>query len=196
MRLTILAATATVMALPAVGQTYNPVAQFGVKHNPNGAWSYLADGMLLSKTLKSCAGVSGFNCWWTGESQPSSGTIGGNRSADTVSYDTIRLPAHTISLDPEYASPAVVQWTAPSAGTATITGNFMGVDTDEASHSVAVLHDGTALATYTVAHYQQKQKFRFTVAVQSGDTIGFANYAQGWTYLTTGLQARIALAPE
>ena len=109
-----------------------------------------------------------------------------------VSYDTIVLPAATLALDPENTGDVTVLWTAASAGTVVVTGNFLGVDTSEASHKVAVLHNGTALKTFTIASYQQKAKFHLSLTVAAGDTIGFASYTPGqYSYLTTGLQVKI-----
>jgi hypothetical protein len=180
---------------PALAQTSNAYSQFKLKHNPNGAWSYLGAGAVLGSKLPDCAGLSNFNCWWNGGQLPSSAIIGAATKHAAVSYDTIVLPASTLALDPENIGSVAVQWTAPSAGQAVISGRFLGVDTNEASHSVAVLHNGTALKSYTIAHYQQKAKFHLSVTVAAGDTISFISYTPGsnYGYLTTGLQAKITL---
>ena len=178
----------------AAARTDDAYRQFRLRHNPNGAWSYLAGGALLSTKLPDCAGVSNFNCWWNGGSLPNSAIIGAATKHAAVSYDTIVLPAATLALDPENAGDVTVLWTAASAGTVVVSGNFLGVDTNEASHMVAVLQNGVALKTFTIASYQQKVKFHLSLAVAAGDTIGFASYTPGqYAYLTTGLQVKVIL---
>jgi hypothetical protein len=177
----------------ASAQSYNAYGQFKLKHNPNGAWSYLTAGSPLATKLPDCANLSNFNCWWNKGSFPDSAIIGAATKHAAVSYETIVLPPKYLALDPESVGDVTVQWTAPSAGQVLVSGNFLGVDTNEASHTTAVLHNGVTLKTFTIATYQQKAKFHLTVTVAAGDTIGFASYTPGgYSYLTTGLQAKIA----
>lgn len=178
----------------ARAQTFDAYKQFKLHHNPNGPWSYLAGGTILTGKLVNCASVTGYNCWWNKGSEPNSAIVGAAEKHASVSYDTIVLPADYIALDPEDVGDATVEWTAPSAGQAVIAGNFLGVDTNEASHSVAVLHNGTALKTFTISAYKQKSKFHLSVTVAVGDTITFSSYTpNAYSYLTTGLQAKITL---
>ena len=179
------------LAAPAAAQGVSAFGQFSLAANPNGAWSYLAGGTLLDKTLNPCSGVTKFQCWWNGGSLPNSAIVGANRTGKPISYYTIVLPANYLALDPENASPVVVQYTAPAAATLLVAGNFLGVDTSEASHTVAVLHNGTVLKSFTMAAYKQKSAFRLKVPVAAGDTISFASYNNGFGYLSTGLQAKI-----
>ena len=85
-----------------------------------------------------------------------------------------------------------MQWTAPTAGSVVIAGNFLGIDTSEATHTVAVTHNGAALKTWSVSTYKQKIKFNFAVAVKAGDTIAFQNITNNaYANLSIGLQATI-----
>lgn len=124
---------------------------------------------------------------------PNSAIVGANKSGSTVSFYTIVLPAKYMILDPENLSDVTVQWTASSSGEVRVTGNFLGVDTNEQSHNVAVLHNGEAIKSFTIGQYQQKDAFALTVDVAARDTISFASYTNGYAYLSTGLQAAITL---
>lgn len=178
-------------AAPACAQTANAFADFALKKNPNGAWSYLAGGALLAQTLNPCAGVTKLLCRWNGGGQPNSAIVGANKNHGNADYYTIVLPPKYLVLDPEQLSDATVQWTAPAAATVLVTGNFLGVDTSEASHAVAVLHNGVSLKSFTISQYQQKAKFKLKLAVAAGDTISFSSTTSGYAYLSTGLQATI-----
>jgi len=171
---------------------YNAWANFKIKTNPNGPWSYLGGGALLADTIPDCVGNKKILCRWNGQQPETSCTVIANKTGGTVTYDTIVLPAKYLSLDPENVADATVQWTSPIAGTVTVSGNFLGVDTNEATHNVAVTHNGVALKTWSVSAYQQKIKFKFTVAVSVGDTIAFQSLTNNdYSYLSTGLQAVI-----
>lgn len=177
----------------ASAQTFDAFKEFKLKDNPNGDWSYLFAGQLLTTKLKACGGVTKFQCWWNDGQEPDSSVVGANKSGTTLSFETINLPPKHLLLDPESNADVSAQWTAPSAGSVEVTGNFLGVDTNEASHSVAILHNGTALKTFTMSAYQQESKFHLAFQVAAGDTISFASYTNGWTNLSTGLQATIKL---
>ncbi len=183
----------TLQAQPVMAQKMDAWKQFSLKQNPNGQWSYLAAGELQTKTLKKCGNVKRLLCWWNGGQVPNSAVVGANKSGSTVSFYTIVLPAKYLLLDPENLSDVAVQWTASSTGTVRVTGNFLGVDTNEQSHDVAVLHDGVAVKSFTIGQYQQQVPFAVTVDVAPGDTISFASYTNGYAYLSTGLQAEITI---
>ena len=187
----IAAVLAVAATSPAPAQTASAFAQFALKKNPNGAWRYLAGGTLLSQTINPCAGVAKLLCRWNGGSLPNSAIIGANKNHGNATYFTIVLPPKYLVLDPETLPDVTVQWTAPAAATILVTGNFLGVDTSEASHAVAVLHNGVSVKNFTISQYQQKAKFTLKLAVAAGDTIGFASYTNGYAYLSTGLQATI-----
>ena len=193
----IAALTLVSLCLPPHGasaQSFEAYDQFRLHHNPNGAWRYLAGGVILPGKLVNCANITGYNCWWNMGSEPSSAIVGAAEKHAAVSYDTIVLPAGYIALDSENVGDSTVEWTAPSPGKAVISGNFLGVDTNEASHSVGVLHNGASLKTFTISAYQQKAKFHLSVTVAAGDTITFSSFSpNGYAYLTTGLQVKITL---
>jgi hypothetical protein len=188
-----LALTSPILASHATAATtYNAWSNFSIKANPTGPWSYLAGGTLLAQTIPNCNGDKRLLCWWNGQSAPTSATVIANKTGQTVTYYTIVLPVKYLSLDPENSADATVQWTAPAAGKITIAGNFLGVDTNEATHNVAVTHNGAPLKTWAITTYKQEVKFHFNVTVAAGDTIAFKNITNNnYSYLSTGLHAII-----
>ena len=117
-------------------------------------WSYLVDGTLLGQQIE-CGNISQWLCWWNGGGEPDSTVIGANETGAPVSYLTITMPAGYLNLDPESLQ-VTLQWTAPAAGTYRVKGNFLGVDTNEASHPVAIVHNTTTLYSNTISSFNQK----------------------------------------
>ena len=172
----------------------NAWSAFSLKSNPNGPWSYLSGGTLLGQTIPNCEGYAKLLCRWNGQQPSSSCVAAANKTGATATFYTIVLPPRYIWLDPENTPSSTVQWTAPITGSVIVTGNFLGIDTSEATHTVAVTHNGTALKTWSVGTYQQKIKFSFTVPVKAGDTVAFQNITNNaYANLSIGLQATIRL---
>ncbi len=172
--------------------SYNAWANFSIKANPNGPWSYLAGGALLTQTIPDCNGNTKLLCWWNGQQPETSATVIANKTGAAISYETITLPAKYLSLDPENIANSTVQWTSPIAGTVRITGNFLAVDTSEASHDVAIFQNGNAIWNGQITTYGMKLKFKLNVTVNVGDTIDFMNITNTQYHnLSTGLQAVI-----
>jgi len=185
------AVIAAIASASGATQSYDAYKNFTLKNNPNGAWSYLVAGSPLNDPVE-CENNKKFPCWWNDEQLPDSAIVGANKAGQSISYYTIILPPKYLVLDPESLDDVAVQWTAPSAGSVDVTGNFLAVDQDEASHTVAILHNTSTLKSYTISAYGQKEKFHLKVQVKNGDTISFVNYSGGQTdYLSTGLQAKL-----
>jgi hypothetical protein len=177
----------------AAAQSYNPFTQFSIKSNPAGAWSYVANGALLTAKSKTCNGVTKDFCWTNGGSGfPDVAADEANKTGQTISYADVTLPAKYLDCDPQSVSDVAFQWTAPQAGTVIVSGNFLGVAHDEGSHTVSVQHNGVALANYIMASYGQKQVFKFSQPVNRGDMISFVcETGNDGGALSTGLQAKI-----
>ncbi len=192
---------AMVLAMPAAqaeqagGKVYDAFKQYSIKINPNGPWSYLTAGKLMTLRHRTCNSLKKDYCWTNNnDGYPTETADEANKSGKTVTYLDVVLPADYLDFDPEQGANVAFQWTAPTAGKVTISGNFLGVATDEGSHQVAVLHNGAALGTYTIAQYQQKQDFKFAATVAAGDTISFVSYTgNNGGALSTGLQAKIVV---
>jgi hypothetical protein len=198
---------ATVAAFGVAGQsraaTYSAVDDFSVASNPNGVWSYLdATPAPTTLSLSSTAcGITGAACWWDGQGVPTSVLIAKNTTAGNLSYaDVVQSPG-VLAIDPE-SDTAILQFTAPTAGTYTIEGDFTGIATDENSHPVAILDNGVSIYSGTIASYTQDDAFSLSETLAVGGTIDFEvlTGSAGCAYcsLTTGLDATLTVnsAPE
>jgi hypothetical protein len=177
----------------AAAQTYDALKQFSIKDNPSETWSYVAAGQKLTSKITICGGIKKLNCWTNGgTSFPNTAADEANKTGAAVQYADVTLPASYLDLDPQGIANVGFQWTAPAAAEVHVTGNFLGVASDQGSHNVAVLYNGTALVTYTISHFQQKETFRLHLSVAAGDTIAFLSFTgNGGSALSTGLQAKI-----
>ena len=178
----------------AQAQTYDPFKQYSIKKNPHGAWSYVAAGQLLTTKEPQCNNITKDYCWTNGGGGLSVAADEANKTGTTIQYADVVLPPRYLDFDPTGIANVAFQWTAPSAANVTVSGNFLGVATDEGSHEVAVLHNGTVLVSYAMSAYKQKYKFNLPVTVAAGDTIAFTSFTgSGGTRLSTGLQAKIVV---
>jgi hypothetical protein len=177
----------------AFAQTYDAFKQFSIKDNPSETWAYVAAGQKLTTKITACDGIKKLYCWTNGgTSFPNVAAGEANKTGASVQYADVTLPAGYLDLDPQGIASVGLQWTAPTAATIHVSGNFLGVANDEGSHNVAVLYNGTAIVTYTISHFQQKETFRLHLSVAPGDTIAFLSYtSNGGSALSTGLQAKI-----
>jgi hypothetical protein len=180
-------------AVPAYATTFRAAGDFSSTSNPNGPWSYDVAGSLLTQT----ASNSVANFWWNGGSEPNSAVVGegttAGTAAGTASFETIVLPSGYLVLDPEANADVSVVFTATTAGTYSISGNFLGVDTSELSHLVEILDDGTVVFSGTIASYNQSDPFNLTETLAAGDTISFdSDTGSSWGNLSTGLDATVS----
>lgn len=153
--------------------TYDLVTGFSASSNPNGVWSYDYNGSpFLATQGSSSVNGTGLPGWWTGQAVPNSLVIALNDTGSTVVLSTVSVPTSTLWLDPESGSVSVV-FTAPSAGTYTIAGDFLGIDSVGNSHPVEVLDDGSIVFSGTISSYGQSDPFDLTETLAAGDTISF-----------------------
>jgi hypothetical protein len=185
---------AGIAATVSAGPVYDIVAGFSNASNPNGVWSYSygngTNPVLFSQPVTN----QGQQEWYNGGGQPDSITILQNISGGTITGSTVSIPNGYLNLDPEEFTVAV-EFTAPSAGSYTINGNFLGNDTNELSHPVQILDNGTSIYSNTIAAFQQAGAFNLTESLNIGDTIEFLVSSpvpgSAWTNLSTGLQGTI-----
>jgi hypothetical protein len=174
---------------------YNVVTGFSSSSNPNGVWSYdYNGGAYLNTQGYSNLNGTGLPGWWTGQAVPNSLIIAQNITGSTFSSSTVTVPTGALWLDPESGNVSVV-FTAPSAGTYTIAGDFFGVDSYENSHPVEILDDGAIVFSGTLSSYGQNDTFDFAETLAAGGTISFyvGTGSTGCTYcdLGTGLYGTI-----
>jgi hypothetical protein len=189
--------TAAAVAPIGLASTYNATTGFSNSSNPNGVWSYYYyDTVSSSDVLYSPATQSGtifgLPTWINGGGIPDSLTIIQNNSGSAAGGGTITIPNGYLNLDPEGYNVEVV-FTVPSTGTYNITGNFYGDDSDEQSHPVEVLDNGSSVYSNTISSYEESDSFSLlSKSLNAGDKIAFFTEV-GSTYadLSTGLEATI-----
>jgi hypothetical protein len=175
---------------------YNIVTGFSHTTNPNGVWTYDYNGTAYSNSQGySNDQGTGLPGWWTGAAIPNSIIINQNITGQTVNYITISDPTNTLWMDPESGTVSVV-FTAPSAGTYTVTGDFLGIDMTGNLHPVEILDNGNVIWSNTIT-VGVDDSFNFQETLNSGDTISFYVGSPGTTrpcsycFLGTGLDGTI-----
>jgi hypothetical protein len=192
-----------ILAVPQVeaGTLYEPVADFSLSSNPSDQWRYLYDTgtgpQLLTEPVINFA-TTGANAWFNGLAMPDSVATIKNVTASPITISgNIVLPPNLLGMDPEIEKSDVTRWTAPSAGTWSISGLFQGIDTSQLDHTVDILENSTTvlLAPTSVSTFGQTVGFSTSVALAQGDTIDFiVNGATVFSGAATGLSATIQLA--
>jgi hypothetical protein len=185
------------LAIPAFGSpVYDAAADFSVAANPNGQWSYLVSGSLLTQGQSTCNGHTGIACWDNDSSIPTYTSVSDNVTGSPIwENGTVDLPPGELNLDPE-ANIVTVVWTAPSSGMWSISGFFSGLDTVSASHPAEVILDSsTTLFSTTIAGYGDLADFSFDRYLSAGDTLDFeVGTGNGGYFLGTGFDATISAA--
>jgi hypothetical protein len=193
-----------VMVPATQASTFNIVSGFSGSANPNGVWSYyynLGSLTAYSATTQSVANFqgSGVAGWDDGSGEPDFTDIGVNNTGSNLTVcGTCSIPSGYIFTDPESLGTEIL-FTAPSAGSYTISGNFIGADTGQNSHPVEILDDGTVVFSSTISSYGGTESFDFSESLKAGDTIAFdvLTGSAGCSYcnLTTGIQGTITGTP-
>lgn len=210
-------ALVTCLARSASAESADIVLGFSASNNPNGVWSYYYTPSGGSATLfTQNANPVYYNNntppldlllpgWSTNSAVPGFQYIVQNTTGSTVypyqsGYpSTVTVPNNTLWMDPENGSVSVV-FTAPTAGTYAIDGDFLGIDSGENSHPVQILDDGTVVWSGTISSFGQDDPFGLLESLNTGDTIAFdvLTGSSGCTYcnLSTGLDGTVTLTPE
>jgi len=168
------------VARPNAASAFSAAGDFSIVNNPNGAWSYgwstnIGSAFILD-TLKTTTsfGQPGLDEWLNGQGD-------GNAS---VQYNTTANPifigGHTtfqvgvLGINPGTNSAyGIVRWTAPSAGSFTITATFSGISTIGASTDVHIFLDGNSIFNSTVNGVPAPAVFSQIENLVLGDTIDF-----------------------
>ena len=178
----------------AQASSFNAVTDFSLASNPNGVWSYLVSGTLLGNPTNNDPSFVGLDYWWNGQAIPNSSIVAWNSTGSTQTYSNgVITPTNVLLLDAENNSNVDVRFTAPTTSTYTITGYFLGLDTGEVSHSVAILDNGSNIFSGTIASYGQNDAFSLTETLATGATLDFESLTPGTAYhLGTGLSVTVA----
>jgi hypothetical protein len=193
--LSILSAGAVPLANPAAGAVYRAVKQFSIKANPNQVWSYLYSGGLLPDATNPTNGVKGLIGWSNNQSYPNFVGLTANRTGTTqITNDgLVYYPTNYLELDGQ-SDPlgADLRFTAPSAGTYHISGNFEGCNRDERSHPVVVEINQKVVFSATIDSFQVPAPFAVKAKLGAGESVDFISQTGGdGTYLGTCLSATV-----
>jgi hypothetical protein len=192
---------ATVVVPVTKASTFDIVSGFSGSANPNGVWGYYYDVGSLTAYSPSTQSVSnlegsGVAGWFDGLGEPNSTDIGVNNTGRSLAVcGTCSVPTGYIFTDPEGLG-TMILFTAPSAGTYVISGNFIGADINQNSHPVEILDDGKVVFSSTISSFGGTESFDFSETLSPGDTIAFevltGSAGCTYCYLTTGIQGTIS----
>jgi hypothetical protein len=177
--------------------TYNAADDFLIAANPNGVWTYLAGGSVMSKSgTGGKIDPPGVSWWWNGAQPLYSANVSAVTGSD-LTWGSVEFEPGYLHMDPEDQSSVVVRFTAPAAGTYVISGNFDAEDAYEAGHPVQILDNGSVILSGTISGPGDSVPFDLTETLNEGDTIDFAvDTGSGGSFLGTGLAATITTLPS
>jgi hypothetical protein len=187
-----------VIFLPALSaQTrYSAVDQFSLNSNPNGPWSYI-DSTEPLLPLIGGVGILGLIGWISPVVTVTAREgIWKNTTGATLvppAFTNLVMPPDHLLMG-SFGSKLTLRFAAPSAGTYTITGDFLGIDTAQTPHPVSVLINGSATFSGTLANYKQTLPFSLTQPLKAGDLVDFVSTGLGSTDCDAGLMATITSA--
>jgi hypothetical protein len=181
------------------GTTWDPAADY-TGTNPGDAWSYgwvsyddfTAGGYLLT-VFDTLRDWDSMDHW--GVAEGTEPAVLYNPTEDSHWFGN-EVPPETMALHPggdgQYA---IIRWTAPEAGTFTVTGSFFTFDWP--SVDTHVLLNGTSFFDSTLSE-PGSNPFDLLVSVAAGDTIDFAvgNGGNGHGGDATNFEAQIGPVPE
>jgi hypothetical protein len=175
--------------------TYRAVRQFSIKANPNTVWSYRYSGGLLPDATNPTNGVKGLIGWSNNQSYPNFVGLTANRTGMTqITNDgLVTYPTNYLEMDGQ-SDPlgADLRFTAPTAGTYHISGNFEGCNRDERSHPVVVEINQKVVFSATIDSFQVPAPFTVRAKLSAGETVDFISQTGGdGTYLGTCLSAEV-----
>jgi RHS repeat-associated protein len=179
----------------------NAVSDFSATQN-NGIWKYGYKTLSGStfNAFPSHANLfgGGLDSWSPGYCCP---MITRNATGTTYTYPgapSVVQPADVLNLHPgPSGEKSVVRWTAPAAGTYTISGRFQGIDTAGTTTDVTILHNTTAVFAGNINGYGNQVTFAVTRTVAAGDTIDFqVGYGSNNSYGSDSTGLSVTITPQ
>src|SRR5665213_1082252 len=151
------------VSVPANATTWNAAADFSTAQNPNGQWAY-GEGTagtnptLFVNSFTQAGGdispVTGSQkvSYWQSSTQVSRVPLIGENfgSGQSSCCNTVLIPTGVLWMHPGQNLDAIVQWTAPSAGTYSYAGSFALLDTSPTGIIGEVFLNGTLLFSGTL----------------------------------------------
>jgi hypothetical protein len=172
---------------------YDAVKNYSIRGNPNGPWSYLS-GILLPHKANSVQGIKRLLVWYS-SLQPccNNGYVVRNTTGATADVLTIVSPVDHLWFDPQSNPAITVRFQAPKAGLYVFSGDFLGIDTNEVSHSVLIMNNGTQVFGGTIASFGQSLPYQLKLTLAVGDTIDFiCQTGATLNDLSTGLAVKVS----
>jgi hypothetical protein len=180
--------------------TYDPAASFEQgflsKSNPNGVWSYghstsfTGPVSLYTQTAQpGPLGGTNTQTWSSGASS----VAYNNGPAQMIPYNggDFDVLANQIVLDPVGGENSDVVFTAPQAGTYSVTGSFRGDQTAPYQVVAGVAANGSLLLSSGISADAQVVPFSYTVTLSAGSTVVFSVQQVAGSSQTTGLTVAI-----
>ena len=207
----ILAAALSATA-PANAATYDAVGDFSIASNPNGVWAYgtgLAGSTFTALPVSgtSLLGSNSFDYWQVTDPVDLVPLVGKNVGSDPIIFSTVLVPTGVLEVHPGPSTDTIVQFTAPTAGSYTLSTSFELLDISPSGVTAEVYNNGTQLFSDTLTSPGANQgtdtpgqsvSFSDTLHLNAGDTLSFAvNNDGNFLFDSTGLTATISSAvPE
>ena len=195
LRLLGLAVIAATLSGPALATTYNAVTDFSATSNPTGVWSYRNDDP--SQTLLNTTAITGAGSLPYWGYNNSYAYVVDNNTANAYFGGTVVYRANYMTVDGGSVG-AIVRFTASTAGTYGITGNFQSNDSSPSIHGVSVVdNNGTSLFSGTTPGYNSDPTaspvtFSFNATLAAGGYLDFiSSGVSGGSFASTGLQAMV-----
>jgi hypothetical protein len=202
--------------IPASANIYDAAGDFLATNSPGQIWNYGSSPTvggpltLFTTYTNAFAGFPNFLAWYGNDflnagGQPNYGLptvmMNGTGSPFTGANLGNWLPSELLLHPDTHDNLAVVQFTAPSADTYTITGGFVGIDNlIKTSTNVDITINGNDVFSGNVPTWNVSQAFSITSQLAAGDTVDFA---VGWgpprnnfNGDSTGLIAIITTPPD
>jgi hypothetical protein len=189
----------------ASASTYNAVADFS-SSNPSGTWSYGTGTLGSSFTpmtvyTDNAFSIAGLSEWAPAVQVSNTPSIIRNNSGATFyNFSSVLIPTNVLDIHPGTDTDVIVKWTAPSAGTYSISGLFELLDTrptgviGEIFENSAQIYSGILTGPAAVAPGTPggSESFSFTLTMAAGTTLYFGVNNDG-NYLndSTGFSAII-----
>ncbi len=196
----------------AAATVWNAVSDFSTSSNPNGAWTYGygAAGSSFSKdSIASTFSLGPTDLWSRYRGDPvylykGNPMVAENMGA-TYNWTTVLVPTGVLWLHPGKTWDSLVQWTAPTAGTYSYSGEFELLDIHPTGiigevfggeiGNARELYSGTLTgpgANQSTKTPGESETFSGTVSLLAGETLTFAVNNDGdYNYDSTGLMATI-----
>ncbi len=187
--------------VPAYATTYDLVTGFS-SSNPNGVWSYVANGSVMATYNAACPNSpTGIACWGNNQTMPNLARVEANTTSGTLNNGgTVIYTVGYLNIDPQSIVNAGVQFTAPTTGTYAFSGNFIGDDSTGNPHGVSILLNGSTslFSGAAITGTSSTDSFSFNEPLTAGDkvlfTVGQGTSNPSYAYLSTGLRGAITLA--